>query len=74
MIAEIRTEAQGIVSAVTSKQVKKFFTSQGYAVCNISPITNSSKWFAILVKNREYIIATVFTDKNVIERFEESVM
>jgi len=74
MIAEIRTEARNLVGAVSSRQVKNFFTAKGYTVCNITPITNSSKWFAILVKNREYIIATVFTSKNRIERFEESVM
>jgi hypothetical protein len=74
MIQEIRTELQQLRSIVTSSQVKNFFIQKGYAVCNITPISNTSSWFAILTKNKEYVIATVYTKDKEIERFEESVM
>jgi hypothetical protein len=61
-------------TAVTIRQVKHFFISKGYTVCNITPINNSRKWFAILMKNKEYIIATAFANEYEIEGFEESIM
>ncbi len=61
-------------SVITSKQVKQYFIAKGYSICNVIPITNSRKWFAVLVKNREYIQATVFTNDQGIERIEESIL
>ena len=67
-------QPQKIVSTVTAKQLRSYLAGRGYSICNITPITNSTKWFAILTKNKEYIIATVFTGQNGVERIEESLM
>ena len=61
-------------TSVTSREVKHYFVSKGYTVCNVTPISNSRKWFAILIKNKEYITATVFANGSEIERFEEAIM
>ena len=47
--------------AVTSKQVNHYLVEEGYVVCNITPVKDSTNWKAFLVKNGEYLIATVFT-------------
>ena len=52
---------------VTSRQVNHYFADKGYVVCNVTPVTNSTKWLAFLIKNGEYLIATVFTNGEKIE-------
>ncbi|MGZ4118036.1 MAG: hypothetical protein ACXVPY_11160, partial [Bacteroidia bacterium] len=61
-------QPEKIVSTVTAKQLKSYLVSKGYGICNITPITNSRQWFAILTKNKEYIIGTIFTSDKGIER------
>jgi len=60
-------------SGVTSKDVTRYFSAQGYTVCTTTPVKNSNKWIAFLVKNGEYLIATVFTKDNKIERHTDSL-
>ena len=74
MASEVQVETQSVVSSVTALQLKRYLISKGYGICNITPITNSKKWFAILTKNKEYIIGTIFTGDQGIERVEESLM
>jgi hypothetical protein len=75
MMETLHTEqSENVVSTVTAKQLKSYLVSKGYGICNVTPITNSKKWFAILTKNKEYIIGTIFTGDNGIERVEESLM
>jgi hypothetical protein len=72
--AEISEEASHLATALTSLDVKDFFVSEGYKVCSVAPITDTSMWFAILIKNREFLTANVFTNRNTIESFEVSVI
>jgi hypothetical protein len=60
-------------SQVTAKEVSHYFTDKGYVVCNITPVKNSNKWLAFLVKNGEYLIATVFTNGQGIEGHKDSL-
>ncbi len=60
-------------SSVTEKQVSHYFVNQGYVVCNITPVKNSNKWLAFLIKNGEYLIATAFTKGESIEGHQDSV-
>ncbi|MDQ3048435.1 MAG: hypothetical protein M3R27_12875 [Bacteroidota bacterium] len=62
------------VSAVTSKQVTHYLIDEGYVVCNITPVKNSSKWLAFLIKNGEYKIATVFTNGETIQGHQDSLV
>ncbi len=71
---QAQVQAHHMPTTMTAQKVKRFFVAKGYTVCNITPISNSRKWFAILIKNHEYIIATVFTSENGIESIEESIM
>jgi hypothetical protein len=47
---------------MTAKKVDHYFTDKGYLVCNITPVKNSNTWLAFLVKNGEFLTATVYTD------------
>jgi hypothetical protein len=58
---------------VTAKQVNHYFTDKGYVVYNVTPVKNSTKWLAFLVKNGEYLIATVFTNGGQIEGHLDSL-
>lgn len=68
------TELTSIDSSVTSKQVAGYFIAKGYVVCNITPVKNSRKWLAFLIKNGEYKIATVFTSDKEIEGHQDSLV
>lgn len=59
---------------VTSNQVYRFFETKGYTVCNVTPISNSTNWFAVLSDKKNFIIATVYTQGKEIERIEKSVL
>ena len=74
MITTIQAPSETIVSSITANQLKSYLVSKGYAICNVTPITNSKKWFAILTKNKEYVIATVYTGEQGVEKIEESLM
>jgi hypothetical protein len=74
MINTIQPETQNVTSTVTAKQLRHYLIAKGYGICNITPITNSKKWLAILTKNREYIIGTIFTSEHGVEKIEESLM
>ncbi len=74
MITTIQSPAQKIVSSMTAGQLKSYLVSKGYSICNVTPITNSKKWLAILTKNKEYVIATVYTGEKGVEKIEESLM
>ena len=67
------TASKGIGSSST-KRIKSFFVTKGYNVCTVKPIDYSNNWMAVLIKNSEFVIATVFTNGNKIERYEASVM
>lgn len=67
IVQDLRKGKELIKSAVTSKQVNHYFENKGYVVCNVTPVKNSNKWLAFLVKNGEYLIATVFTNGETIE-------
>lgn len=58
---------------VTSSQVNHYFLDKGYVVCNITPVKNSTKWLAFLIKNGEYLVATVFTKGTTIEGHRDSL-
>jgi len=73
IIRDIREESGKGKSNVTAKQVNHYFTDKGYVVCNITPVKNSNKWLAFLVKNGEYLIATVFTNGERIEGHLDSL-
>ena|SRR6218665_1864284 len=60
-------------TAVTPKQVTHYFLDKGYVVCNITPVKNSNKWLAFLIKNGDYLIATVFTNGETIEGHLDSL-
>lgn len=70
----MRPEPRVLSTGITSNKVKRFFVDKGYSVCNITPITNSSNFFAILIKNKNFVIATVFTTGKNIDRYDASVM
>jgi len=74
MVQEIRISVPQLRNVVTSSQVRNFFIKKGYTVCNITPVSITNSWFAILSKNKEYVIAKVYTRNNEIEKFEVSVM
>ncbi|CAN5383505.1 hypothetical protein BH10BAC1_BH10BAC1_21290 [soil metagenome] len=73
-LKELRAELRNSSGRVTSINVKTFFASKGYKVCNVTPISHSNNWFAILIRNKEFVIATLFTNGIDIERYESSVM
>lgn len=73
-IQEINSELTVSESTVTSDQVRHFFNKKGYKVCNVIQLNYTNMWLAILIKNKEFWQATVFTTGKNIERFEESVM
>ena len=74
MIKKTSPVKQVFLRSVTERKVYSFFKRKGYTVCNATPFQNSDNWFAVLTKNREFIIATVFTKDNEVERYEESVI
>ena len=67
-------EAHKALGSPASRKIKSFFVSKGYSVCNVTPISQTTNWFAILIKNKEFVLATVFTNGTDIERYEASVM
>ena len=73
-INEIREESLRALGSPASRKIKSFFVSKGYSVCNVTPLTHTNNWFAILIKNKEFVLATVFTNGTDIERYEASVM
>ncbi|MCW3104108.1 MAG: hypothetical protein JWO09_2548 [Bacteroidetes bacterium] len=74
IVKDMREEKKKKVkSSVTARQVSHYFTGKGYVVCNITPVKNSNKWLAFLVKNGEYLIATVFTNGERIEGHLDSL-
>ena len=74
MIKETSPAKQAFIRSVSERKVYSFFKQRGYTVCNATPFQNSHNWFAVLTKNKEFIIATVFTKGSEIERYEESVI
>ncbi len=60
-------------STITTRDVTRYFSEKGYIVCTATPVKDSNKWIAFLVKNGEYLIATVFTKDNRIERHSDSL-
>lgn len=74
MIKEPSQPKQAFLRYVSERKVYSFFKQRGYTVCNATPFQDSHNWFAILTKNKEFIIATVFTKGIEIERYEESVI
>lgn len=73
IIKDLKEEKEKTKPNVTAKQVNHYFTNKGYVVCNITPVKNSNKWLAFLVKNGEYLIATVFTKGEHIEGHLDSL-
>lgn len=73
IVKDVRRERGTIDSSVTPKQVTHYFINKGYVVCNITPVKNSNKWLAFLIKNGEYLIATVFTNGQTIEGHLDSL-
>jgi|GEM_PF-7060685 len=73
VVKDVREEKEKVKSSVTARQVSHYFTGKGYVVCNITPVKNSNKWLAFLVKNGEYLIATVFTNGERIEGHLDSL-
>jgi hypothetical protein len=73
IIKDVRGDQKKGVSKVTAKQVNHYFINKGYVVCNITPVKNSNKWLAFLIKNGEYLIATVFTNGELIEGHQDSL-
>ena len=71
---QMRPDAFKALGSPASRKIKSFFVSRGYSVCNVTPISHTSNWFAILIKNKEFVLATVFTNGTDIERYEASVM
>jgi hypothetical protein len=51
---------------VSSEQVSNYFRELGYIVCHSTPVINTDKWVAFLIKDGKYHIVTVFTDKDTI--------
>jgi hypothetical protein len=62
------------ITCITAKQVDAYLREHGYVVCNITPVKNTNQWLAFLVKNGEYLIATVFTSRNGIEGHKDSLI
>jgi hypothetical protein len=73
IIKDMQEQREQGTAHVTAKQVNHYFTDKGYVVCNITPVKNSNKWLAFLVKNGEYLIATVFTSGGRIEGHRDSL-
>jgi hypothetical protein len=67
-------QEEKVVSSLSAKQLRSYLVARGYGICNITPISDSKKWFAILTKNKEYIIGTIFTGEQGVERIEEKLM
>jgi hypothetical protein len=61
------------VNCVTEKQVDNYLRNKGYVVCNITPVKNSNQWLAFLVKNGQYLTATVSTKGEHIEEYFDSL-
>lgn len=55
-------------------KVSSFLASKGYTICSVTPYTHTNNWYAILIKNNEFIQADVFTNGVDVERIEASVM
>ena len=72
MINTIQTEK--IVSSVSALQLGAYLKKKGYGICNVTPITDTKQWFAILTKNNEYIIGTVFTGEQGVEKIVEELL
>ena len=49
-------------NTITPDQVGNYFRELGYIVCHSTPIINTDKWGAFLIKDGKYHIVTVFTD------------
>ncbi|MCW3082709.1 MAG: hypothetical protein JWP12_75 [Bacteroidetes bacterium] len=73
IVKDVRKGKRRVDSSVTPKQVTHYFIDKGYVVCNITPVKNSNKWLAFLIKNGEYLIATVFTNGQTIEGHLDSL-
>lgn len=74
IVKDMNNTPEEVDSSVTSKQVTSYFVAKGYVVCNITPVKNSRKWLAFLIKNGEYKIATVFTSEKTIEGHQDSLV
>lgn len=74
MIKETSPAKKVFLRYVSERKIYSFFKQKGYTVCNATPFQDSHNWFAVLTKNKEFIIATVFTKGNEIEYYEESVI
>lgn len=51
-------------STVTPDLVASYFRNLGYIVCHSTPVINTDRWVAFLIKDGKYHIVTVFTDGN----------
>jgi hypothetical protein len=74
IIKELQRGGKGLSSSITQKEVSWYFMEQGYIVCNISPVQNTNKWLAFLIRNGEYEVATVFTNGDMIEGHQHAIV
>ncbi len=73
-INEMREEFLRSLGSPASIKIKTFLASKGYTICNVTPLSCTNNWFAVLIKNKEFVLATVYTNGTDIERYEASVM
>ena len=74
MVNTIQPGTENFVSSLSAMQLRAYLKSKDFVICSVTQITNSGKWFAILTKNEQFIIGTIFTGKTGVERIEESLM
>jgi hypothetical protein len=73
IIKDARSASLDAASSVTPKEVSRYFMEQGYIVCKITPVKNTNKWLAFLIRNGEYVVATVFTNGKAIQGHQHSI-
>jgi hypothetical protein len=73
IIRDARNSVKEVQSTVTSREVSRYFMEQGYIVCKLTPVKNTNKWLAFLIRNGEYVVATVFTNGKDIQGHQNSI-
>lgn len=67
ILKDVRQKEAEANEIVKAKELDYFLRDKGYVVLNISPVKNSNKWLAFLIKNGEYLMATVLRNDGNIE-------
>ncbi len=72
IIQDLPGSNKNVKSAFLTRKMDNYFRDKGYVVWNITPVKNSNRWLAFLVKNGDYMTATVLTSGESIEVIQDT--